>query len=148
MTERWKPNVTVAAVIEREGHIDALVSNAGIGGGRALEETPIAEIREIYDTNFCGALAVMQEVIPHMRKRGSGRLVNTTSLAAVLDFAECARLGAGGGRPGGFPSGPIPCDLSINPCRRSADHTQMSIRDLFVPSVRTYEAFKNLVQIE
>ncbi len=76
----------IASVIDAEGRLDVLVSNAGVGGGRALEETPLEEIREVYETNVFGALSVMQAVIPHFRERRSGRLVNVTSLAAVNVF--------------------------------------------------------------
>jgi NAD(P)-dependent dehydrogenase (short-subunit alcohol dehydrogenase family) len=73
-------------IIASAGSIDVLISNAGIGGGRALEETPLQEIREIYETNVFGTLAVMQAVIPLFRRQRSGRLVNVTSLAAVNVF--------------------------------------------------------------
>ncbi|MEP5763455.1 MAG: SDR family oxidoreductase [Halieaceae bacterium] len=79
-------NSCINTVLEREGRLDVLVSNAGVGGGRSLEETPLDEMREIYETNVFGAFAVMQAVIPVLRKQGSGRLVNVTSLAAVNIF--------------------------------------------------------------
>ena len=79
-------NACIQSVMKKENRIDALVSNAGVGGGRAMEETPLEEVREVYETNVFGALGVMQAVIPILRKQGSGRLVNVTSLAAVNVF--------------------------------------------------------------
>lgn len=76
----------IAGIIEAEDHIDVLVSNAGIGGGRAMEETPLEEVREVYETNVFGTLAVMQAVIPHLRAQRSGRLINVSSLGAVNIF--------------------------------------------------------------
>ena len=76
----------VAEVAEKAGGIDVLVSNAAIGAGRAIEETELAEIREVYETNVFGSIAVLKAVIPGMRRRGGGRLVTVTSLAAVNVF--------------------------------------------------------------
>jgi NAD(P)-dependent dehydrogenase (short-subunit alcohol dehydrogenase family) len=77
---------TIDELVAREGGLDVLVSNAGIGGGRSLEETPMEELRAVYETNVFGTLTLMQAVIPHFRRQASGRLVNVTSLAAVNVF--------------------------------------------------------------
>ena len=71
----------VAEIMQRSGRIDALVNNAGIGGGRAVEETPIAEAREIFETNYFGNVNVLLEVTPIMREQKSGRIVTVGSLA-------------------------------------------------------------------
>lgn len=71
----------VASIMAAEGRIDAVVNNAGIGGGRAVEETPMEEVREVFDTNYFGMVSVLRAVIPIMRKQGSGRIVNIGSLA-------------------------------------------------------------------
>jgi len=86
LLDRASVDACLATILDREGRLDVLVSNAGVGGGRALEETPIEEIREVYETNVFGAFSVMQAVIPIMRQQRSGRLVNVTSLAAVNVF--------------------------------------------------------------
>ena len=69
----------VGAAISAFGHIDVLVNNAGIGSFSPFEVTPLATIREIFDTNTFGLMAVTQAVIPHMRERASGTIVNVSS---------------------------------------------------------------------
>jgi NAD(P)-dependent dehydrogenase (short-subunit alcohol dehydrogenase family) len=71
----------IAEIMQRSGRIDALVNNAGIGGGRAVEETPVEEAREIFETNYFGNVNVLREVTPIMRKQQSGRIVTVGSLA-------------------------------------------------------------------
>tara|TARA_R110002049_G_scaffold153573_1_gene317846 strand:- start:65 stop:931 length:867 start_codon:yes stop_codon:yes gene_type:complete len=74
-------NAAVAQIMERSGRIDALVNNAGIGGGRAVEETTLEEAREIFETNYFGNVSVLREVTPIMRKQNAGRIVTVGSLA-------------------------------------------------------------------
>ena len=71
----------VKAIMQRSGRIDALVNNAGIGGGRAVEETEIEEVREIFETNYFGNVNVLRAVTPIMRKQKAGRIVTVGSLA-------------------------------------------------------------------
>ncbi|MEH6581028.1 MAG: SDR family oxidoreductase [Halioglobus sp.] len=73
----------IAAIVAAEGTIDVLVNNAGIGGGRAVEETPIEEARALFETNYFGQARVIAAVIPILRKKGAGRIVNVGSLAAT-----------------------------------------------------------------
>jgi NAD(P)-dependent dehydrogenase (short-subunit alcohol dehydrogenase family) len=78
---------SIAAAIDEGlssfGAIDVLVNNAGIGMASAVEATPDAVIHEIFDTNTFGVFATCRAVIPHMRRRGHGVIVNVTSSAAI-----------------------------------------------------------------
>lgn len=73
--------------IERDvGPIDALVNNAGYGHQGLVEETPIDEFRRQFDVNVFGVIAVTQAVLPHMRKRRAGRILNITSMGGYITF--------------------------------------------------------------
>ena len=65
--------------IQAFGGIDALVNNAGIGLFSAVEATPAATFRAVFDTNTFGVMAVSQALIPHLRERGGGVIINVTS---------------------------------------------------------------------
>ncbi len=71
----------VAATREREGAVDVLVNNAGIGGATPLELTPEAEHRAMFEANYWGPIRMIQAVLPAMRERRSGCIVNVTSIA-------------------------------------------------------------------
>jgi len=79
--------VAVRAAVERFGRIDVLVNNAGYGVVGALEETPDAELRALFDTNFFGALAVTRAALPVLREQRGGAIVNMSSLGGQLSFA-------------------------------------------------------------
>jgi NAD(P)-dependent dehydrogenase (short-subunit alcohol dehydrogenase family) len=78
-------DATVNEVIRREGRIDLLVNNAGFGvapGG--AEESSIEQARAIFETNFFGLIRVTRAVVPHMRRQGSGRILNVGSVLGFL----------------------------------------------------------------
>lgn len=70
---------SIAAALEASGPIDVLVNNAGIGLFGAFEVTPMATIREVFETNTFGMMATTQAVLPSFRVRRSGVIVNVTS---------------------------------------------------------------------
>ena len=74
----------ISEVIQKEGCIDVLINNAGIGITGPIEETPEEEIKKAFDTNFFGPLKVTKAVIPHMREQGSGLIINITSIAGYM----------------------------------------------------------------
>ena len=72
-------NTAITQAIEEFGSIDVLVNNAGIGIVGAFEATPMATVREVFETNTFGVMALSQAIIPQFRSQNSGVLVNVTS---------------------------------------------------------------------
>ena len=71
-------------IVEEKKRIDVVINNAGYALVGALEETSMHEIREQFETNFFGAVRVMQQIIPIMRKQTSGKIVNITSMGGRI----------------------------------------------------------------
>ncbi|WP_433934137.1 SDR family oxidoreductase [Sorangium cellulosum] len=74
---------SIAAALESSGPIDVLVNNAGIGLLGAFEATPMSTVREVFETNTFGVMAMTQAVLPRFRARRSGVVVNVTSSATL-----------------------------------------------------------------
>jgi NAD(P)-dependent dehydrogenase (short-subunit alcohol dehydrogenase family) len=74
----------VDAIVKEAGRIDVLVNNAGIYLIGAIEESTIEDARKIFDTNFLGSLRTIQAVLPHMRAKKFGRIVNISSVLGFL----------------------------------------------------------------
>jgi NADP-dependent 3-hydroxy acid dehydrogenase YdfG len=73
--------VSVGTVIGAIGHIDALVNNAGVGLGGPVESVPLADVRQLFEVNFFGAVRMIQAVLPRMRQAGEGVIVNVSSVS-------------------------------------------------------------------
>jgi NAD(P)-dependent dehydrogenase (short-subunit alcohol dehydrogenase family) len=72
------------------GAIDVLVNNAGYGHEGVLEESPLEEMRRQFDVNVFGAVAMMRAVLPHMRARRAGRILNITSMGGFITMPGIA----------------------------------------------------------
>ena len=81
---------SIARAVRDAGPIDVLVNNAGIGVVGAFEATPMDTIREIFRTNTLGTMAMCQAVIPQMRERRSGVIVNVTSSTTLSSMPLAA----------------------------------------------------------
>jgi NAD(P)-dependent dehydrogenase (short-subunit alcohol dehydrogenase family) len=73
----------IEAALQASGPIDVLVNNAGIGLLGAFEATPMATVRDLFETNTLGVMAMTQAVLPQFRARRSGVIVNVTSSATL-----------------------------------------------------------------
>jgi NAD(P)-dependent dehydrogenase (short-subunit alcohol dehydrogenase family) len=70
------------------GPLEVLVNNAGVGGATPLELTPETEHRQMFETNYFGAIRCIQAVLPGMRERRRGAIVNVTSIAGLIATAN------------------------------------------------------------
>jgi NAD(P)-dependent dehydrogenase (short-subunit alcohol dehydrogenase family) len=73
-----------AEILDDAGPVDVLVNNAGVGGNAVAEECPPALYLDVMNVNLCGAVRCTQLVLPAMRERASGAIVNITSIAGRI----------------------------------------------------------------
>jgi len=88
------PAEIVAEAEAGMGSVDRLVNNAGYGLIGAIEEISLPDARALFDVNVFGAVAMIQAVLPSMRARGSGHIVNITSVSGLAPWAGTAIYGA------------------------------------------------------
>lgn len=87
VTRQDQIDATVRAALERFGRIDTLVNNAGYSSIGAVEEIDMDDLRTLMETAFFGAVALTKAVLPHMRERQSGAIVQMSSQAGQMSFA-------------------------------------------------------------
>jgi NAD(P)-dependent dehydrogenase (short-subunit alcohol dehydrogenase family) len=80
----------IAGALDRVGPIDVLVNNAGYGHEGALEESTMSDLRRQFDTNVFGPVAIIKAVLPGMRARGSGHIINVTSMGGFITMPGIA----------------------------------------------------------
>ena len=132
---------SIAAALAVSGPIDVLVNNAGIGVVGAFEATPLDYARTVFDTNTFGVMAMVQAVLPQMRARKSGVVVNVTSsvtlapmpLAAVYTASKMAIEGFTGSLAhelGAFNIKAKLVEPGYGPTTRFSQNTGIDINDL------------------
>jgi NAD(P)-dependent dehydrogenase (short-subunit alcohol dehydrogenase family) len=87
VTDRAAIATVVADVVRRHGRIDVLVNNAGRTHVGAVEETTDEELRSLFEVHFFGPAALVRAVLPHLRARGSGAIVQISSMGGQMSFA-------------------------------------------------------------
>jgi NAD(P)-dependent dehydrogenase (short-subunit alcohol dehydrogenase family) len=85
VTEAPERLASMVEDVERNvGPVYALINNAGYGHEGTLEESPMEELRQQFEVNVFGAVAMMKAVLPHMRARHEGRILNVTSMGGLM----------------------------------------------------------------
>ena len=94
VTSEQQAQKAIAAAVESFGRIDVLVNNAGYSLIGNLESLTTEQIARQFATNFYGVLHVMRAALPVMRRQGSGRIVNVSSMAGVVGYATTSAYAA------------------------------------------------------
>jgi len=80
--------------VRETGPVDLLVNNAGVGGSTPLEIVPMEEHKQMFDVNYFGTVRCIQAVLPEMRERNSGTIVNVSSVEGILAVPDQAAYSA------------------------------------------------------
>jgi NAD(P)-dependent dehydrogenase (short-subunit alcohol dehydrogenase family) len=75
---------TIANILKEAGNVDVLINNAGVERNGSIEELPLADFRAVMETNYFGALRCIQAIVPQMRERKSGCIINVSSVAGRI----------------------------------------------------------------
>jgi NAD(P)-dependent dehydrogenase (short-subunit alcohol dehydrogenase family) len=94
VTDEGAVNSLVSTVLSRTGRIDVLVNNAGIGLLGGAEESSISQVQALFDVNLFGVMRVTNAVLPSMRQRGQGRIINISSVLGLIPAPYSAHYSA------------------------------------------------------
>jgi NAD(P)-dependent dehydrogenase (short-subunit alcohol dehydrogenase family) len=86
VTDENSVKTAIDGIVNESGRIDILVNNAGYGLIGALEDIPMEEVRTHFNTNLFGVIRVIQNVLPIMRRRKKGTIVNISSMGGRIAF--------------------------------------------------------------
>ena len=86
VTDEAQVETAFRTVFEREGWLDLLVNNAGFGISGAVEDTALASAKKQLDVNFFGCFLCCKAAVPYLQQSGGGRIINISSMAAVLSI--------------------------------------------------------------
>jgi len=84
VTDPKSVQLAVNTVIQKEGHIDVLINNAGMGFSGSVEDTTYEEARYQLETNFFGQFHTIQAILPFMRMQKSGTIINISSIVGIM----------------------------------------------------------------
>lgn len=142
---------SITTAIAAAGPVDVLVNNAGIGVVGAFEATPMHHVRKVFDTNTFGVMAMCQAVIPQMRTRRSGVIVNVTSSVTLAAMPLAAAYTASKQAIEGF-TGSLAHELhhfgirtklvepGYGPTTRFSQNTNVRIEDLIPETYADFAA--------
>ncbi|KAJ8346292.1 hypothetical protein SKAU_G00304910 [Synaphobranchus kaupii] len=74
----------------KDRHVDVLINNAGIGLLGPLESIKMEDMKKVFDTNFFGAVRVIKEVMPDMKRRRAGHIIVMSSVMSLQGTRQCA----------------------------------------------------------
>lgn len=94
VTSDTSVEIAVNTVYAKEGHINVLVSNAGIGIAGSIEDTSVENVKSQFETNFFGTLRIIKTILPFMRKQHYGKIIVLSSVAGVISIPYQAHYSA------------------------------------------------------
>lgn len=142
---------SISAALNAAGPINVLVNNAGIGLVGAFEAAPMDYVRKLFDTNTFGTMAMVQAVLPQMRARRSGVIVNVTSSVTLTPMPLAAAYTASKQAIEGF-TGSLAHELSpfgvraklvepgYAPTTRFSQNIDFAIEDMIPPAYADFAA--------